>query len=134
MRRIFYLAAMSLVLVMSGCRLKNAADDLSDALEDATKTEGPEACYDIMEAVYQELDGLADCADAPVIGEGETAESLGMAWCDSNCSDLSEKVEYTDAANCSQALYSLECDDLKEFVDGIGFPDSCNWLDNDLGC
>jgi hypothetical protein len=124
---------MSFVLVTSGCLIKKATDDLNDAIDDASKKDGPTACHDAMYDVYSDLLDSNDCPNAPPVPEGETADSLATAWCEDNCSDLSEKVELTDVTNCASALYSLECDALVEFVAGT-FPTSCTWLSSDLGC
>lgn len=134
MRHFIYAIVSAALFTTAGCGLDDAAESLADDLNDLTKTEGPEACYDLLESIYSDLNSLEGCSDTPVIGEGETAESLAQAWCDENCSDLSSKIEYSDESNCTGAIYSLECEDLKAFVEGTALPSECDWMESDLGC
>jgi hypothetical protein len=115
----------------AGCGISDAVDDVNDAWDDALKAEGADSCYDVMEQVYSGLSSNS-CSE---MAEGETATSLAETWCESNCDDISTKVETMDVSNCRSALAGMtDCDALSNAETGSEFPASCSWLGDDLGC
>lgn len=129
--KLVVISVLCAAVVVPACRLKEATNDLKDAVNDATKEDGVDACEQVMENVYSSLDG---CTEGGVLQEGQSASDAASQWC-GNCSDLGEKIDWADVSNCDSAVYSLECDALGDFVDmGSLVPSACSWLDNDLSC
>jgi hypothetical protein len=125
------ITVLSAAVVVPACRLKEATNDLQDAIDDATKEDGVDACEQVMENVYSSLDS---CTEGGALEEGQSAAAAASQWC-GNCSDLEEKIDWADVSNCDSAIYSLECDALADFVDmGSSVPSACGWLDGDLSC
>lgn len=122
---------LGLVVSLSGCRIKKAVDELENDMDDAYKTDGDEACEQVLEDLYSRLDG---CTEQGALQEGQTAYDAAFEWC-SGCDDLDEKVEPSDVSGCQSAIGSLECDALDGVLDlGSALPAECNWLPGDLDC
>ncbi len=122
---------LGVIFSVSACRIRKAKNELEDAMEDAFKTEGADACEDILDEVYSALDS---CSEEGVLTDGQTSYDAALTWCENNCTRLSTKIDDDEFYNCSSAVYALDCDTLGGMLTLDSNPSACNWLEGDLGC
>ena len=113
--------------VLTGCLI----DDLADAIDDALGEDGGKTCGDALRAMISQIE---NCTEGGYLQEGETAESKGEQWCNSNCGNLEEDVQLDEYANCAAKIAELDCEAIDGNPEQVKTVENCGWLVDDLGC
>ncbi|MCP4677777.1 MAG: hypothetical protein GY854_20115 [Deltaproteobacteria bacterium] len=129
-RILFWVIAVAIAFSMSSCLIKQATEDMEEAMEDATKTDGDEACEDVMTDIINEADS---CVEGGVLEEGKSAMTAAAEYCD-QCTYIGRKVEYDDVFDCQDSIGQATCVEQEAAYQGTQVINDCEWMNETLGC
>ncbi len=131
MRRFLILViATAVAASTSSCLIKRATENMEEAMEDATKTDGDDACEDVM---YDLISAADSCAEEGVLEDGESAMTAAEEYCD-QCVYIGMKVEYTDVYDCQESISQATCAEKEAAFQDISTINDCFWMTETLGC
>lgn len=129
-RYLFVVIAVAVAVSTSGCLIKRATENMEEAMEEATKTDGDQACEDVMYDLVTEVEG---CGDGGVLEEGQSAMTAAEEYCE-QCTYIGRRVEYDEVLDCQDFIWQATCPEQKAAYQDISYISDCQWMIDTLGC